>query len=140
MHIAAITYADVITTIPFENTLDLIDLRGDHLLATLESDILLSSGIKIVYNISNPIGERVVSVDLLCNECTVPKYYPLDVTKMYRIVVNSFMASGGDGSSIISQEKQNHIIGPLDMDVITEYMEKKSPIMIGIEGRTTIWQ
>lgn len=138
--IAVITYADVITTIPFENTLDLIELRGDHLLATLESNVLPSSGIKIVYNMTNPIGQRVVSVDLLCNECTVPKYYPLDPTKMYRIVINSFMAAGGDDFSIINEKKQNHIIGPLDMDVLTRYVEKQSPVMIGIEGRTTILQ
>lgn len=31
-----ITYSDLITTIPFENTLDTVELRGDHLLETLE--------------------------------------------------------------------------------------------------------
>ncbi len=118
--------------------MDLIELRGDHLLATLESNVLPSSGIKIVYNMTNPIGQRVVSIDLLCNECTVPKYYPLDRTKMYRIAVNSYMVGGGDGFSIINEEKRNHIIGPLDMDVLTRYVEKQSPIMIGIKGRTTI--
>lgn len=102
--------------------------------------MLPSSGIKIVYNITNPIGQRVVSVDLLCNECTVPKYYPLSLTKMYRIVVNSFMAEGGDGLSILNEQKRNHVIGPLDMDVLARYVERQSPIMVGIEGRTTILQ
>lgn len=102
--------------------------------------MLPSSGIKIVYNITKPIGERVVSVDLLCNECDVPRYYPLVLTKIYRIVVNSFMAGGGDGLTIINEQKRNHVIGPLDMDVLTSYVEKQSPIMIGIEGRTTILQ
>lgn len=128
----------MITTIPFENTLDLIELRGDHLLETLEHTMLPSSGIKIVYNITKPIGQRVISLDLLCNECPIPKYYPLDVTKMYRIVVNSYMAGGGDGFSIININKRNHIKGPIDMDVLIQYLERKSPIMIGIEGRTTI--
>ncbi|KAG4079261.1 hypothetical protein HA402_006984 [Bradysia odoriphaga] len=135
-----ITYADIITTIPFENTLDLIELRGDHLLATLESDRFSSSGIKIVYNISQPVGQRVVSVDLLCNECSVPKYYPLDRAKMYPIIVNSYMAGGGNGLTIISEQKRNHIIGPLDTDVVIKYVVRQSPIMIGIEGRTTILQ
>lgn len=115
-------------------------MRGDHLLATLERNMLPSSGIKIVYNITNPIDQRVVSLDLLCNECTVPKYYPLDLTKMYRIVINSFIAGGGDGLSIINEQKRNHVVGPLDMDVLTRYVERQSPIMIGIEGRTTILQ
>lgn len=136
----AITYADVITTIPFENTLDLIELRGDYLLATLEENMLPASGIKIVYNTTNPVGQRVVSVEVLCNDCMVPKYYPLDVSKMYRIIVNSFMAGGGDGFNILNEQKQNHVIGPIDMDVLTKYVERQSPIMIGIEGRTTILQ
>lgn len=118
----------------------MIELRGDHLLATLEDHMLPSSGIKIVYNNTNPIGQRVVSVDLLCNACTVPRYYPLELTKFYRIVVNSFMAGGGDGLSILNEQKRNHVIGPLDMDVLTTYVERQSPIMIGIEGRTTILQ
>lgn len=118
--------------------MDLIELRGDYLLETLERNMLPSSGIRIVYNVTNPVGRRVISVDLLCNECKVPKYYPLDLTKMYRIVVNSFMAGGGDGLSMLSEHKRNHVIGPLDIDVVTKYIERQSPIMIGIEGRTTI--
>ncbi|KAJ6635718.1 Apyrase [Pseudolycoriella hygida] len=140
LNAGVLTYADVATTIPFENTLDLIELRGDHLLATLERNILPASGIRIVYNITKPIGERVVSVDLLCNECTVPRYYPLDLMKMYRIVVNSYMAGGGDGLSVLNEQKRNHVVGPIDMDVLINYIDRQSPIMIGIEGRTTILQ
>lgn len=102
--------------------------------------MLPSSGIKIVYNVTEPVGRRVISVDLLCNECAVPKYYPLDRTQIYPVIVNSFMAGGGDGMTIISEQKRNHIVGPLDMDVAIKYVEKQSPIMIGIEGRTTILQ
>lgn len=123
---------------PFENTLDVVELRGDHLLETLEHNMLPSSGIKIVYNITNPIGRRVVSLNVLCNECTVPTYYPLDVTKWYRVIVNSYMAGGSDGFSIIEKHKRNHVVGPRDMDVLIKYLELMSPIMIGIEGRTTI--
>lgn len=34
-----ITYADLKTTIPFENTVDVFELRGDHLLETLEFSV-----------------------------------------------------------------------------------------------------
>lgn len=88
---------------------------------------------------TNPIGQRVISIDVLCNECTVPKYYPLDLTKIYRVAINSYMAGGGD-SLIVNEYIQNHFVGPLDMDVLVRYLERKSPIMTGIEGRTTIVQ
>lgn len=34
-----ITYADLISTIPFENSVDTIELRGDHLLEALEFSV-----------------------------------------------------------------------------------------------------
>lgn len=37
--ILAITYADLVTVNPFENTMDIFELRGDHLLQTLEYSI-----------------------------------------------------------------------------------------------------
>lgn len=35
----AITYSDLVTTIPFENTVDTVDLRGNHLKKLLEYSV-----------------------------------------------------------------------------------------------------
>lgn len=38
----ALTYGDLVTTMPFENTLDTMDMRGEHLLMALEFSASLS--------------------------------------------------------------------------------------------------
>ena len=65
----------------------------------------------MTYNLARESGSRVVSVQALCTNCTVPKYEDLDVNKVYKIVTNSFMASGGDGFTVIRDNKMNHVTG-----------------------------
>lgn len=61
-----------------------------------------------MYNVTNPINQRVVSVNVLCNKCDVPKYLPLDTTQMYRIIVQSHLVDGGQGFDIFPKFGQNH--------------------------------
>lgn len=65
-------------------------------------------GLKVVYNVTNPVGYRVESLDVLCNECLNPEYFPLDESKMYRIIAMSYLANGGDGFNMVRDNKQNH--------------------------------
>ena len=65
-------------------------------------------GLKVLYNVTNEIGKRVISVDVLCNKCAVPVYSPIDFEQMYRIVGASFLVGGGDGFDVVRDNKQNH--------------------------------
>lgn len=65
-------------------------------------------GLKVSFNVTKPIGQRVLSVDVLCNKCDIPKYYPLDTKQMYRIIVNSFLANGGDGYVMFKKYGENY--------------------------------
>lgn len=38
-YILVITFSDLVTTIPFENSIDSLDLRGDHLKEVLEYSV-----------------------------------------------------------------------------------------------------
>lgn len=97
--------------------------------------LLQVSGLKIVYDLSQPEGSRVVSLKVRCCDCEVPVYEELDDEKFYRIAVISFLVTGGDGYTIISENLRNHTVGSVDINVVSEYVERYSPIYQEIEGR-----
>lgn len=142
--ILVLTYADLVSTIPFANTLDTLEMRGDHFLEAIEyaaakswdedrfngANMIQFSGnfffliqerkknsyngmgrligLKIVYDVTKPVGSRAESVDVLCNKCKVPQYFPLAKNETYRIITGSFMASGGDGFDMFVKYGQNY--------------------------------
>ncbi|XP_066994562.2 apyrase [Anabrus simplex] len=151
-HNGVITYNDLVTCQPFENTIDTLELQGRHLLQVLEKSVsdtrhkkgntrftglgfLQMSGIHVTYDLAQPEGSRVVSLSVLCADCRVPVYEPLQLDKWYRIGTVSFLTKGGDGYYVIAENKRNHEIGRLDLDVYMDYLKKSSPIIQGVEGR-----
>ncbi len=50
---------------------------------------------------------------VLCTDCQIPQYEPLDLDKVYRIITTSFLASGGDGYEVIPAQMRDHIEGKL---------------------------
>jgi 5'-nucleotidase len=88
--------------------------------------------------VSQPIGQRVVSANILCRECDVPEYQPLDVNKMYRIISPSWIGSGGNGFTMFGEHRQNIKKGILDIDVVEKYIKKITPIVYGHDGRIKI--
>ncbi|XP_058825829.1 apyrase-like [Topomyia yanbarensis] len=141
-----LTYDDIVTAVPYENTIDTFDLEGRYLWEALEysasrhssADVLQVSGLRVVYNISKPVGRRVVSVDVRCRVCRVPRYEPLDMNKPYRLAVAEWIGNGGNGYSMFSDHRTNLRIGPLDIVVLEEYVTKMSPIMQGTDGRIRV--
>ncbi|KAF5274933.1 hypothetical protein FQA39_LY18691, partial [Lamprigera yunnana] len=147
-----ISYKDLLTVIPFENTIDVGEIKGKHIKEFLETaavpftnqrirsnfNLLQVSGIRVVYNLTQPIGSKVVSVKILCRKCKVPKYEPLNYEKIYRIILNSFLASGGDDFMVIANNLVNHKVGNVDNEVVARYISKRTPIIQGIEERITM--
>lgn len=131
-----IVFGDVITTTPFENFLHSIELQGKVIREALEFSVgnednlglLQVSGIKVTYDMKKSTNNRIVSLLVLCRVCEVPRYEPIDNEKFYRVVVPSFLAGGGDDFSMIREGARNLIIGPLDIDALTDHITKNSPI------------
>lgn len=148
-----LNFKNLIEVIPFENLLVCVELRGDHLLGVLEyavekswdsdkfngANMLQVSGLRVVYNVTNPIGGRVEAVEVLCYDCMVPKYEPLKPLKYYRVVTNSFIAGGGDGFKIFPEHARNKINGPVDIEALEKYTKERSPIVQGIDGRIKVY-
>uniref|UniRef100_A0A182QET4 Apyrase n=1 Tax=Anopheles farauti TaxID=69004 RepID=A0A182QET4_9DIPT len=148
-----ISYKHLIEVLPFENQLVCYDLRGDQLIGLLEHGAELSwdehrfnaknlmhvSGLRVVYNVTNPIGYRVLSVDALCQDCAEPSYAPVESFKMYRVITVSYLADGGDGFEIFPRYGTNKVVAPVDdVEAFEAYVKVRSPVAPALEGRIQI--
>ncbi|KAJ8023884.1 5'-nucleotidase [Holothuria leucospilota] len=144
-----VTFGNVAEVLPFQETFDAFDLQGRYLLEALENSVafyndsrfwgrflqMSGNGLIVTYNVNRPVGDRVVSVEVRCTECSVPDYEPLELDKTYRIVSTPFVATGGDGYTVIADNLKNYQTGRLDVSVVGDYIRKYSPIIQGIERR-----
>lgn len=65
----------------------------------------------MVYDLSRKPGDRVVKLDVLCTQCRVPSYEPLRTDEVYKVVLPSFLANGGDGYQMLKEELLQHNSG-----------------------------
>lgn len=137
-----ITYGMALAVQPFSNTLVQVDLTGAELRAALEqplaqlperADGLLhpSRGTRYRIDPTRPPGERVVQLEVAGQ--------PVDPAATYRITVPSFIASGGNGHSIIAgASTYRYDTGVVDVDALVAYLTASSPVEGRLEGRITI--
>lgn len=122
-----VTYGDTFTMQPFGNGLVVMTLSGAELKTLLEqqrpenrnSAALLnpSTGLRYRWLAKAPEGQRVA--DLTLNG------QPVVAGTDYRVVVNSFMADGGDGYTVLRKGRQR-VGGPPDLDALVDFL-KTSP-------------
>lgn len=136
-----ITYADVLTVLPFGNTIVQFLYTGKEVLDLLErvaaghsktgttlTSIPQWAGIKWSYDPAAPEYQRVKSALLVKADGTTE---PIDATKTYQMVTNDFVAGGGDG--II--DRVDVPPGDLQADALITYLEKKGVVSPVLEGR-----
>jgi len=73
--------------------------------------VVCIAGIKVTFDLNKNGTERVSSVAVRCAECNVPQYEPLDLEKWYRVAINSFLVTGGDGYTVIADNARNLVTG-----------------------------
>ncbi|XP_035905485.1 apyrase-like [Anopheles stephensi] len=145
-----ITFKQLFEVLPFENQLYSLLLRGDHLMAVLEDsvrsatvvngtvqawDLLQVSGLRVTYRINNPPGRRLVSLEVLCQQCTGEVYEPINPFREYRVAVTGFLVEGGDRFTTIAREGMDLEEGPIDLDAFVEHVERLSPLRDTGAGR-----
>jgi len=133
-----ITKGEVITVLPFGNTAMALRVKGSDLRAALEHGISeypaeeglfpQVSGIKFTFNPNKNPGERILEVWI--------KGEKLDPAKDYVVATNDFMAAGGDGYTMFTDAPIVKEAGGLE-EVVMEYLENRSPVAPGLEGRIT---
>jgi len=103
----AVTYGQLFALQPFGNTLVVVELTGARLRELLEQQftdeaparirtslLIPSRGFTYAYDRGRPAGERIVEMRL--------NGQPVEPGRPYRLTVNNFLASGGDGFSVLA--------------------------------------
>lgn len=55
---------------------------------------------------------------------------PIDATKMYRLAISNYLASGGDGYPKISDHPNYVNTGFVDADLLVEFIKNHSPLKV----------
>lgn len=110
-----VSRADLQKLLPFDNTLVTLELTGEELDRALEQavDYALSStgsaggypygaGIRFRVDSDGDIGQRVSALEV--NPQLAGDWQPVVADRRYRLVVNSFIAEGGDGYRLLADK------------------------------------
>jgi len=136
-----ITHEKLMEVLPFENYLILIDITGEQLVAALENGVSQAeelkgrfpqvAGFRFTWNSASEAGNRIVSVEMQ----TANGYVPLDRASTYRIVINDYMYTGGDGYTVF-KNGANYINASFTyFEIMLDYLKNNSPVSPQVEGR-----
>ena len=128
-----ITMGEALTVLPFSNTLATFQLKGSDVIASLEngvSDIENGAGrfpqvagLKYTFDKTKPAGERLVG-DVQVQEGDA--WVPLDPEKVYGVVTNNFMRTGGDGYALFASNGMDaYDFGPPLERVLADFIAKQ---------------
>ena len=139
-----ITMGEVLTVLPFQNTLSTFQLSGANVVAALENGVsqieegagrfAQVAGLMYTFDPALPAGSRVSDVMVKDGDAWVP----IDPEAIYGVVSNNFMRGGGDGYSMFRNAAINpYDFGPDLADVVVEYLAQQGPYAPVVDGRIT---
>ena len=137
-----ITRGDVLTVLPFQNTLATFQLTGAEVIAALENGLSRIddgggrfpqvAGLRYSFDKTKPAGQRVLAVQVKQGDAFVP----LDPAKAYGIVSNNYMRAGGDGYAVFAQHgAKAYDYGPNLEDVVSDYLTHRAGYKPYLDGR-----
>ncbi|WP_457587200.1 5'-nucleotidase C-terminal domain-containing protein [Ensifer canadensis] len=139
-----VSMGEAITVLPFQNTVATFQLKGADIKEALENGLSKLeeaggrfpqvAGLKYSFDRSEPVGSRVVSVEVKDGEA----YGPLDPAKTYSLVTNNYMRNGGDGYDVFKTKGENaYDYGPGLETVLADYLAAHQPFKPYTDGRIT---
>lgn len=131
-----VTYGEAFAVQPFGNSLVTMTLTGTQIEALLEQQfradgntiLQVSEGFTYSWSLSAPVGSKVDPASIMIDGT------PIDLAASYRVTVNSFLADGGDGFSVLIGGT-DRIGGDVDLDALVAYFEANSPVPPGPQDR-----
>lgn len=134
-----VTMGEVLSVLPFQNTLSTFEVTGETIVAALENGVSKLedgagrfpqvAGMTYAFDASKPAGERVSDV--------MVGGAPIDLAATYGVVSNNYVRNGGDGYKMFRDADNAYDYGPDLADVTAEYMAKMGPVKIMLDGRIT---
>ncbi len=138
-----VTMGEVLTVLPFQNTLSTFQVSGATVLEALENGVsqledgagrfAQVAGLKYTFDVSQSAGSRVSDVVVMEGGAWVA----IDPAKTYGVVSNNYVRNGGDGYKMFKDAENVYDFGPDLADVTAEYMAAMGPVMPKLDGRIT---
>lgn len=135
-----VTMGEVLSVLPFQNTLSTFEVKGAAIKAALENGasqmedgagrFAQVAGMSFTVDAAQPAGARIS--DIMVGDA------PLDLEKTYGVVSNNYLRNGGDGYKMFVDAKNAYDFGPDLADVTAEYMARMGPVEPGTDGRITV--
>jgi 5'-nucleotidase/UDP-sugar diphosphatase len=136
---STLTRRDILTELPFGNTLVVTEIPGSQLLAALENGVSevekgagrfpQVSGVTFVYDPKAEAGSRVSQVMIGGTA--------LETDKLYKVAVNDYILGGGDGYTALGGGRMINDTGAgaLVANVVMDYVQKAGTVKSAAEGR-----
>lgn len=129
-----ITLADAYRLLPFGNTLILFDISGEELKTQLEEAVSYAlsrggssgaypyaSGLRFEVDPSREAGQRVFNVQV--NPRLAGDWTAIEPDRQYRLTVNSFIATGGDGYEGLARKYQRREYTNTGLDYAQSFID-----------------
>lgn len=139
-----VTMGEVLTVLPFQNTLSTFEVSGQMLKDALENGVsqyeekagrfLQVAGMKYSVDTSKPAGERITEV-LVAEGAG---FAALDVAKSYYAVANNYVRQGGDGFAMFERAAKAYDYGPDLAEVVANFLAKDGAFTPYTDGRITV--
>jgi 5'-nucleotidase len=136
---------EVMTVLPFQNTLATFKLSGKDIVSSLEHGVSgvadgkgqfpQVAGLKFDLDLGAADGARVSNVMVVENGSATP----IDPDKLYGVVTNDFMRRGGDGYVLFRDNGVDaYDYGPNLEQAVAEYIAANSPMAPATNGRINL--
>lgn len=137
-----VTMGEVLTVLPFQNTLSTFQVSGATVVEALENGVSQMeegggrfpqvAGMSYTVDPSAEAGSRISEV-MVGGE-------PIDTEKMYGVVSNNYVRNGGDGYAMFVDAENAYDFGPDLADVTAEYIAENAPYAPYTDGRIKIME
>lgn len=139
-----ITVGEVMTLMPFGNTLGIAKLTGEEIVAALEHGVRLFpnenggflhvAGLKYTFDGKAEPGKRIREVLVNMKD----GYEPIDKEKDYFVSTNTFTAAGGDGFDMFAKAYEEGRVsepGNVDWEMFIDYIQQFDAVAPKQENR-----
>ncbi|MEM9639551.1 MAG: 5'-nucleotidase C-terminal domain-containing protein, partial [Pseudomonadota bacterium] len=134
-----VTMGEVLTVLPFQNTLSTFQVTGASIVEALENGVSQIedgagrfpqvAGMSYAFDVSQPAGSRISDV--------MVSGAPIDPEKLYSVVSNNYVRNGGDGYAMFKDAQNAYDFGPDLADVTAEFLAANGPYTPYTDGRIT---
>ena len=128
-----LTYKDAQTVLPFVNNLAIVSLKGADLKTVFEQQwqrdadgnvpsrpylqLGMSDNVTYTFDSARPEGQRITSITI--------DGQPLDLEKVYKITMPTFLAAGGDNFRALTNAVDVKDTGWVDLDAFVAYVKSQ---------------